>query len=514
MRVPLKGLGDAGWIPDQSAFELPPNAITDLQNFRVRAGWAERVKGWRQVFDSLPGPAYFLGPYATAATRYIVSATEDQVYADDQALGRTTITPSGGISRVISNLWTSAVMNGILGINNGTDAPMYWPGTGVLDTLPGWDATHRAKALCALKYHWVALNITKGSTQYPHRVKISAAAQPGDPGSDWDNTDPTNDAYEVDVQGDGVLVWALPLGDGLLLYKDESMALLRYTGNTEEPWSIQPLSIPMGMLAPNCGVVVPGVGHVVLTRDDAIAHDGNSFRSILDDTAKQWLQENMDPDHYARSYVVADYSKSEVQICIPERGEDQCTKAILWNWRTGLLGLRDLPNTTCGCTASFVYATENFDNDSALFDAESTITFNTSDEVFAAHESKVLMCGTDMKVFVMDSTDTQDGASFTGYVEFGALCNLVPDLKGRQILLSELWMDVDAAVGTVISVSFGAASQPSSDPTYSTAFAYTAGTDRKAEAFACGPYPAIKLSSTGWFRVRAFAPELSDEGEY
>lgn len=514
MRLVLKGLGNVGWLPDQSSFELPPNAITDLQNFRMRNGWAERVHGYRQAFTDTASVPYYLAPFATATNRFIVHATAGALYADVTA-GRSTITPATGLANVTINAWTSAVMNGVLTLCNGTTAPMYWTGdtSAVAATLPGWNATWSADAIASIKFHWVALGMTEGGASYPHRVRISAKCLPGSPGTTWDATDPTNDADYFDVGGDGGLVWALPMGPNLVIYKSNSMAMLSYIGG-EEVWGLQPLTIPHGMLAVNCGVNVPGIGHVVLTRDDVIAHDGTTSRSILDAKAKDYLIANMDGTYFAASYVVADFAKSEVQICFPATGNSVATKSILWNWRTETLGYRDLPNTTCGCTASFDYATETFDNDTVTFDSESAITFDTTSEMFAANESRVLMASTNNKIYIMDSTDTADGAAFTGYIELGGLANLEPKLHGRQLLLSDVWLDIDAAVGTAISVYYGASQDPKTAFTYNAPVTFTVGTSRKADDFVCGPYPAIKLSSAGWFRVRTIGFEVSDEGEF
>jgi hypothetical protein len=513
MKTPLTGLGDIGWLPDQARFELAPNAVTDLRNFRMRNGWAEKVGGYQQVFADTADVPYSLAPFATATSRFLIHATASGVWADGG--DRTNISGSG-MTAVDANRWTSAVMNGVFALCNGADSPMYWTGdtSTTLAVMPGWDTADRARSIAALRYHWVTMGITRGGVSYPHRVKISAAALPGSPGTDWDQTDPTNDAYEADVVGDGILVWALPLGDGLVLYKEKSMALLRYTGDPQQVWSIQPLTIPYGMLAVNCGVVVPGVGHVVLTRDDVIAHDGFNADSILDGKARDELRNNIDPIYFAESFVTADYARSEVHISYPEKGNQVCTKTIIWNWKTKTIGRRDEPNVTCGCSASFDYAAESFDNDSATFDSESTLTFDDTSEIFGAHEARIVMGTTGSKLVVMDSTDLADGQAFTGYVEFGGLSSLMPQLKGRRQLLSECWLDIDAAAGTVISVYFGAAEDPSSDFTYEAPFTFTVGTDRKAEAFASGPYIAIKLESTAAFRVRSMFPVITDEGEF
>jgi hypothetical protein len=508
MKAPLKGLGEVGYIPDQDAYELVPNAISELSNFRMLNGWAERIKGHRQVFDATAGIPYLVTPFATNTDKFIIHCTANQVYVDDHA--RTNITGALALSNLPGAKWTGGVLSGYLLLNNGHDAPFYWTGDTAVAcaVLPDWDATFYARSLRTFKYHAVALNITKAGVACPHRVMWSAAAAPGAMPASWDIADRKLDSREVDVVGDGVLVDALPLGDMLILYKDHSMAAMTYVGGNRV-FSIAPLPDPIGMLAPNCGCVVPGVGHVVLTQGDVVRHMGQGAVSILDTRAKKWLQDNIDPDYFANSFVIANLQKSEVWICFPERTYNVCTKALVWNWKSDTLSKRDLPNVTYGCCGSFNYAIERYDNDSVTFDSESVLTFNDSAEVFAGNEARVIVATTASKLFAMDSTDQADAVDFTGYIERTGLHFDAPD---QRKLLKRMWLQIDAAAGAQISVYFGASNDPETAPTYQAPVTFTVGTSRYVTALAKGSHLAYKLSSTSWFRVRSAQLEIEPGG--
>jgi hypothetical protein len=508
MEVAIKGLGEIGYVPDQEAYELPPNAITELQNFRMRNGSAEKVRGYRQVFDATDEAAHYLTSFATADTKFIVHATSTKVYADADAV-RTEIT-GPAMTAVEANQWSSAVLSGVLVLNNREDVPLYWTGDAStnLAALSGWNATHRCRAMRAMRYHLVALGIIENGVEYPHRVRWSAGAEPGALPDDWDYSDPTNDAGQTDVTGDGVLVDALLLGESLILYKERSMSLMTWVGGNDV-FSIQPLPDPVGMLAPNCGCVVPGVGHVVLTAGDVVAHAGAGARSILDGKTKDWLKASMDATYYAASFVVANPQKSEVWICFPERGEELCTMALIWNWQTGAFSKRDLPGVSFGCLAAFNWATDPFDRDTAAFDSESVLTFNDESEVFSASDRVVMAAGT--KIFEMDSTDLADGASFTGYIERTGLSLDEPETRKH---LKRMWIAADGDAGTQISVYFGSSNDPETAPTYESPVTFTIGTSQWVDAWTNGRFLAYKLSSTGYFRVRSIALEVEPGGMY
>lgn len=513
MKYPIQGLGEAGWVPDQEPYELAPNAISALQNMRMRAGWAERFGGHQQVFSGTVATPNFLAPFATTSTKFVVHATAGALYAN-APVGQTDIT-GPVLSPLLTNRWTSSVLSGVLLLNNGVQAPLYWTGDTATDAvaLPGWPAGYTARALRSVKYHAVALNVTRAGVNHGHEVFWSAAAQPGSVPASWDVADATNDAGRVDVPGDGVLVDALPLGDALILYKERSMASMTYVGGSAV-FNIQPLTDPVGMLAPGCGAVVPGVGHVVLTQGDVIAHAGNGSRSILDGKARQWLLDNLDTNSYAAAFVVANYAKGEVWVCIPESGRSVCTKAIVWNWQSGALSQRDLPNVTAGCSAAIDWVTNSFDADSVSFDSESVQLFADGAETFAAKDTRLLVCGTDNKIFGMDAGGQFDGADFTAYLERTGLHLDAPE---RVKWPNRIRPRIDAPAGTQILLYLGASDDGETAPTYGTPATFTVGTDQWVDVDApAGRFLAWKASATGsaaW-RIRALDLEYAPMGMY
>lgn len=512
MRVPIKGLGDVGYIADQDSYELAPNAITELQNFRMLNGWAERVKGYRQMGDDLTNVAYDVFQFATTDTKYLIYCGLGTLVADDGTT-RTDVT-GPTMTTNAGNKWTGGSFSGFMLLNNQADVPMSWTGSTSADfaTLTGWTSTHRCKFIVPFKYHLVTGNITEGTTNYPHRVRWSAAATPGSLPSSWDYTDDTIDAGQRDVLGEGSLLDALPLGDSLILYKDYSMVVMEYLPGNTDVFSTRLLSDPVGVMTTGCVCNVPGLGHVLLTKGDFGYHAGNGFTSAIDGKNREWLFSNIDENYYDRSFVVHNPQRSEVWVCFPERGYSVCTKALTWNYRSNTFGKRDLDNILGGCSGVFTYAVDTFDSDSVTFESESVLTFNSGNEATATNDTRVFMVSDASEAFIMDSGDEADGSTFTAYIERTGL-NF---LDGRMQHLKRIWLNIDGDTGTQVSVYFGASNDAKTAPTYASAVTFTIGTSQKVDSWAHGRFLAFKLSATGsaFWRVRSITLEIEDGGEF
>lgn len=520
MRIAIKGLGEIGYIADQEPFELAPNAITELQNMRMRAGWAERVRGHRQIAGDLTFPPYHLAAFSVNAAKYLLELGLRNAQVDDGGT-RTDITPAAAMTMNPGQKWTSTFLAGYEVLNNQADAPYSWNGNtaSVLQPLANWTATHRAKAMRSLRYHLVALNITKAGVSTPHRVKVSGAAAPGTLPTSWDETDVAQDTDEFDLRGDGVLVDGVPMGETLILYKERSVGILRWAPSNQSRWSCEPLPFTFGMLSQNCGVNVPGIGHVVLTQGDVVRFDGNTVESVLEARAREWLFAQMDVNWFSNSFLALNEQKAEVLICFPEAGNTACTKALVWNYRSDKLSKRDLPNVLCGTAAAFNYAVDTFDSDSVSFNSESVLTFDSGSETVTTNDTRLLMGTSAKEVFLMDSGDMADGANFTAYIERTGLNDFGPGyeaLVDRSKRCKRLWLDIDAVAGTQLQIYIGASRDPITAPTYEAAVTFTVGTDRWIDAFTCGIFLAYKISATGsaFWRVRSVAMEVQDAGAY
>ena len=61
---------------------------------------------------------------------------------------------------------------------------------------------------------------------------------------------------------------------------------------------------------------------------------------------RDYLFSYIDGDKFDRSFVVADYGRTEMLACFPSADNisGQCDKALVWNWTNNAFSLRDLPD--------------------------------------------------------------------------------------------------------------------------------------------------------------------------
>lgn len=508
--VTIPTAGQYGFVADQPAQELPPNAWTTVQNMRFRNGCAERFSGHVQPFSAPSVTPYFVYPYQTSTKKYIVHAGLAAVYADDGST-RTNITgtaPTG----TASDLWTACVLGGVLVMNNGKDVPQYWAGTGTLASLTGWNANWRCGAITAFKNFLVAFNITKSGTNYPHMVKWSDAADPGAVPASWDETDATKLAGEQDIaETTDPGVDALSLGDALILYKQRSCYAMRFIGGTQV-FEFRRIPGNSGMLAKRCAAVTP-FGHVVLSNGDIVLNDGvNEPQSLIDDNLKSWLfTSQIDSASYDKCFVVANPTKSEVWVCYPEVGQSVCTKALVWNWSSKAWGLRDLPNVTHASSGVIDYsASTSWNSNTYTWDEIATLW---NQDEYAPTSPRLLMASTTPAIYMADAGAKFDATAITATLERVGMAFDDPEMVKT---LKSIRPRIDAPAGTLVYITFGASMDAEQAPTWGTPIPYTVGTTRKADGFATGRFLAVRYSSTGGakWRIKSYSAEIEPRGMY
>lgn len=502
----LKGLGESGIIRDQEGYELPPNAWTDGNNVRMYQGWVGSVSGASSVISTAAVP-YFVTPFYTATTRYLAYACLAKIYVHDGATA-TDITPVSAPTGAYTDRWTGGVLSGILVLNNGKDVPVYYAGTGVAASLSNWDANWRAKCLRPFKQFLLAGNITKTSTRYPYMLKWSTAADPGAVPTSWDETNPAVDAGEVDLaETPDAIVDMLPLGDNMIVYKERSAYSVTYIG---APYIFRVARLPgeLGMLSQNCAVQTP-MGHVVLAQGDVYLHAGNEPRSIIDQKARNWLFSNIDDTNYAVSFVTSNPRKQEVWICFPETGQTTCTRALVWNWASDTISMRDLPNATSGCVGVLAYAGNTYDASSGTFDS-ATASYNDGAD-FALNDSRLFMAVSSSKIVGQDTGGTFLGDAITSTVTKAGIHADAPD---KVKLLSRVWPRIDAQAGVTVSVEVGSSMDAETEPDWQTAQTFTVGTSEKVDCFTSGRYLALRFTSTGQWRMRSCDLEVQVRGSF
>lgn len=490
--VTIPATGQYGLVVDQAPQELPINAWSRVENVRFRGGKAERVGGHQLIFSTPSVTPYHLVTYEVNGSRYVVHCGLAAVYTDDGTT-RTNITgtaPTG----TAADRWTSAVLNGVLVLNNGKDVPTYWNGTGTLASLPGWNAAWKCRSMGAFKQYLVAFGITKSGTEYPHMVKWSDAADPGAVAASWDETDATKDAGEVDLaETTDQAVDQLPLGDANILYKQRSMYAMRFIGGTEI-FEFRRLPGAYGMLAKGCAAVTPK-GHVVLANGDIVLFDGvNEPQSIVTDRLKEsFFQLELDADNSDKCFVVSNPARSEVWICYPQIGNSVCTAALIWNWDSNTWGRRDLPNVTHATSGVITYTSaDSFDSGGAETFDDDTIAFNQDE--FGPTESRLLMASTAPAIYIADTGSSFAGTSITAVLERTGLAFDDPELVKT---IKSLVPRITAPQGSIVYITFGSQMDAEGAVEWGSRIPYTVGVTRKADGFATGRLLAVRIETEG-----------------
>jgi hypothetical protein len=409
--------------------------------------------------------------------------------------------------------WSGGVLGGLLVMNNGIDVPQYLQaGVMRLRPLQGWSSLWRCAFMVPFKQYLIAFDVTKdigkADGRNPHMMKWSTAAVPGSLPTSWDHTDPKLDAGEVDIaETPDLLVDAMQWGESLIVYKQRSMYSVRFVG---QPFifQIQRLPTESGMLFRGCGASTPQ-GHVVLTAGDVVLFNGQSVKSVADGWVRKYIFDNIDSTNYKRAFVVANPQNDEALICIPTPGDENCTQALVWNWKTATWGKRDLDQMRFGAVGQVDnFAGLSWDSDTDSWESDSSAW---NEDEYSPNESRLLLLG-DNKVLNFDVSNTDDGSTpLPGELERTGLwlddAQMVKLLKGLQ-------MRIDAPAGAEVTVTFGASMIPDSQTVWGSPMTFIVGTDFKVDGFAQGRYLAMKIACSRPWRLRAIDLDVVGAGSF
>ena len=259
---------------------------------------------------------------------------------------------SGAYDTSTSENWAGTVIGGVLIMTNGVDDPQYWalaagvPATAqLMQDLNNWPGSVECKSMRSFRSFLVALNVTKSDVNYPGLVKWSTEAALQTTPTSWDETSATVDAGEYELaDSKGDILDGLPLADTFMIYKEDSTYTMTYVG-TPFIFSFRQLSPTIGALAKNCVVAYPK-GHAIFGNGDFYINDGRTLEPILPPKLRSYVFSSIDGEALKKSFVVADYGRSEILFCFVVDGglTISCDKAIVWNYNTNTFTIRDLPD--------------------------------------------------------------------------------------------------------------------------------------------------------------------------
>ena len=348
--VTIPNAGEFGVIYDVDALNLPINAWSNGQNYKIKDGTLVTVNGRAQISQQPTIQPQHLLPLQDNSAEYWLYAGYDDIGGNSElwtissSSTHTDISPLTPLtsSQVVD--WSSTNYGGFAVITNNTDAPHTWDGAAAnAVALTAWPANTECRVIKGYKGFLVAGDITKSGVNFSRLVKWSDQADPGILPTTWDETDATNLAGENELKAEGgAIVDMQELNDQIYIYRETAVDAMAFTGGVLV-FAFRQLFSGWGVMAQNC-VATLNRKHYVFTTNDFIMHDGSTYQSLIEGKQRNKIFNDIDGINQKRCYVTTNNQANEVWFCYPETGETACTKAFTYNVITGETGERSLPN--------------------------------------------------------------------------------------------------------------------------------------------------------------------------
>ncbi|MBK3776426.1 hypothetical protein GAY31_20090 [Azospirillum brasilense] len=358
--LPVRNLGQLGIVKDIASADLPPNAFTAGTNVRFENGKVIRAPIWRRVKDLVgENPAFCYGVSGTGGFDRVLYATDDgRVFVYTSGMDED-ISPTDHTPIVSTEPFTASMLGEVVYFNRRSACPMAMtPGAIRFSTLPNWDASWRALSLRSYRDFMVAINVTKGATEFPQMVKWSDLALAGQVPGSWDANDNTNSAGEnIIADLTAPLVDGGQLRDSFIIYSTDQTYLMQFVGGTFV-MEFRKLFGDAGIINANCWVEVDGK-HYVFGSKDIYVHDGTSKKSIAANRVRDFVYSTMNVRQANRCFVAHNPNLFEIYFCYVSGGPDtyfedptRCNKAAVYNYSNDTWTFADLPNVASITTAN------------------------------------------------------------------------------------------------------------------------------------------------------------------
>jgi hypothetical protein len=476
---------------DTPAYELPQTIWSEGKNIRFINGATEKFSGQKEVFGTLLNDPNWFHPVGYGSDYYWVYASNDAVSVTDMTT-HTDITPTAGVSANLDINWNGGLINNILVMNNGLEAPIWWNGSpsSIMTALTAWPSNWLAACIRPFKNHLIAMNVTDGTNDYIDGVMWSDAAQPGTIPSSWDVADPTKEAglaYLSETPGE--VVDGAPMGDAFIVYKRESCFSMTYVGGAFV-FGFRKLFDTVGVLAPNC-IGVIGRRHLVLTMDDLVVHDGSTIESVLDSRMRGWLFSSMSQANYHRSFIVANHKKREMWVCIPIGDVEYVNTAVVWNYSTNDIGLREIPDCRFA-TPGVIDPGESaiWDDDSDTWDTDPSVW---NERGYSPTANSVLLGDVANSLFLeADKTDSFNGTAFESYVSRESM----PILDRHNIkFVKAVYPRMTSSGNPVVKFRIGSQMNATDPINWGPEREFTVGVSTKVDCMVKGRYISVRCYS-------------------
>tara|TARA_Y100000310_G_scaffold82643_1_gene79222 strand:- start:1601 stop:3415 length:1815 start_codon:yes stop_codon:yes gene_type:complete len=429
----------------------------------------------------------------------------------------TTSTTDNDYSATADENWRVTVDANLIVATNGYDTPQMWPlssgspdVTHPMKELENWPATTTyCKSIVAFRSFLVGFNWTIGGTEYPSLVKWSNEAAAYTAPSSWDETDADLSCGEYELtESAGKIIDALPLGDSLIVYKDDSITIQNWIGSPFI-FSFKTLSPNIGLLGKNC-VAAFERGHFFIGNSDCYWNNGQSVKPLLPNKMRRAMFGSINGDNYGKCFVTADYNRNEALFCYPEDEATYCNKALIWNWVDDTFSLRDLPALSdIQMGVSQITSGETWDDHSEAWD-DSPDPWGA--ERYGNVLNNLVFCSpSNIKIYRDNFGQKEDTATMTSYIERTGL-TLGDQSSVKRV--KAVWPKIDVTGDNTIKVWVASQMSPDGDVNWQGPTLFNPNTQSKVSCRNTGKYFGVKFetdSDVDW-KLYGFEFELESGG--
>lgn len=359
----IRNLGKYGVLTDPDAYDLPPEAFSLGVNVRFRNGKVTSGPVFRNVKTlgtDQPRFSFAANP-ASGLDLLFIGYQNGRVYRYSSGT-ETDYSVSGFTNSVVEAKWTTTSLANVLYVNRQDRAPWYLRTS---DTSfqnlasSGWDATWSTALLRSCAGALVALNVTKGATNYPQMVKTSSIPLSGAVPSSWDYTVPATLATEnILAEMQGPITDAASYGNNLIIYSIKE-AWLMQADNSNAVFNYAKLPFQKGSLNANCSIEIDGKVYV-FGPDDIWRHDTVSEESICDQKTRDFIFGSINLSKSRLFFVSHNPQLKELTFNYVSGDRatgfanptDGCNRQAVYSYSEGKWSFDDVPQVFSACNAN------------------------------------------------------------------------------------------------------------------------------------------------------------------
>jgi hypothetical protein len=323
----------------------------------------------------------------------------------------------------------------------------------------------------------------------------------------WDWSDKYQDAgdYELNDTLGGIIDGA-PLNDNLLIYKEDSIYIASYIG-PPFIFGFSTLNKDVGLLTKGALQEFPS-GHIFMSKYNVHITNGQSVTGLLTDKLQGELFNDISGEHYHNAFISTDKSNSEAYICWPSKNSIMCDRCIVWNWDTGALSLRDLPDVSH--IEPGVAELGYLDTWEAITTVWGETTREWGSRAFEKiHNSMVMVSPSEeSKIYRSGGLYTLNGEAMESYVERTGIDFGDPGSVKR---INAVWPRISTVGGGIVEIWVCGQMSPDDPTRWEGPFHFDPEVQSKISCRVTGKYLGWKIEHTGYLKWKCHGVEFNVE---